>query len=61
MFSSQLPQPRKREPVGLVKYHFHLTYKKIKFQGNLIIFLTAGVPVEWELLVISIIQVIRIF
>lgn len=61
MYSSQLPQPRKRKAVGLVKYRCHLRYRKIKFWASLIIFFTVGVPVVWDLLVISVIRVIRIF
>lgn len=68
-FSSQTVQLREREekkkkrkqnPVGVVKYQSYLRYREMKFWGSLILFFTVGVPVEWDLLVISIIQIIKV-
>lgn len=51
---------RKQNPVGVVKYQSYLRYREMKFWGSLILFFTVGVPVEWDLLVISIIQIIKV-
>lgn len=43
----------KEKAVGLGKYHSLLRSSKIKFWGSSLLFFPAGVPDEWDLLVIS--------